>query len=193
MQRAHVKVQIEVFDVERRGFAGGTLGGVLGSIICSVPSSWPPEAAYKLAIDRESRPGSVVLSRGPHSVYYDRVPGLANWRQSDDRWHTGDRNQYALDILASQVASTLGLPLPPVTMATRLRWLNPEQGRTDLQALATEQREHYADLISGLMRRGLLTSVERTRCPQSTEIEVYDARVDRNQPLPSVAAGQNVR
>lgn len=163
-QRAQVKVRIEVFDVERRGIAGGTPGGVLGRIVSSL-SSWPPEISYGLMTDRMAGPGSLLLSRGPHPVYYGRRSNLPNWTQSDGVWHRGDRNQYALNILASQVRSPFRSPLFPVTLSARLHWLTPEQGRTDLRALATEQQQHYADLISGLIGHALLTSVERSGCP----------------------------
>jgi len=180
LQHAQVKTRIDVFDNQAQEIPSGTPGGILGGIIGSIPAGWPPEAAYRLAIESAAQPGDTLLRGGPHPVYYVKEPYAANWRGSDRPLNAGQRDEYALDILASSVNTQ------PVAYS-RVHWLTPEQGLGDLQALAAEQRQRYADLLSRLMRQGVLTPVERTRCPESVEIEVQDSRVNRNPPLPSVA------
>jgi hypothetical protein len=186
LRNTSVKAQIEVFDQEREVLPYGTPGGTLGGVISSDFGGWPRTATYRLAIDQEARPGHVLLRGGPHPVYYLREFLEPNWRESDCAWHRGDRNQYALDILA-RLVWRYGRVLDPVS-TLRVHWMNPEQVRADLDFSAAQLNQRYADLLLGLIRRNLLTPAERTRCPQSVEIEVLDHRLDRTQPLPTITA-----
>jgi hypothetical protein len=177
LQRIQVTVEIEVFGPSvEKGIAGGTPGGVIGGIISDVPN-WPREEYHRLIIDRPSQ-GSIVLNEGAHSVFYGR--NQSAWTQTTNPPSAkAARNQFALDLLAERVA------LPSMRLSHRLRWLNQQQAASDLNMLADEQRQHYADLISRLTRDDLLTPAERNRCPESAQIRVYDSRSDRRIPLPS--------
>jgi hypothetical protein len=174
LQHMQVKAGISVFDsnvvLVPRMTPSGTVGGVIGSVNTDW-MNWPPQTSYRLS----TRPGpkSVVLFGGTHPVYY----GTSG--ESSALSTQGERDQYALDLLAAAAGvQQMGL--------ASLRWITPEQGHVDLQALAAEQRQRYAEMLSRLEGRGLLTPVERTRCPESIEIVVSDGRGNRNSPLPAV-------
>jgi hypothetical protein len=185
LQRIRVKARIEVFDVEReRGVPGGKPGGIIGGIIGL------PEIFYRLATDQVAQPGYTLLIGGKHPVYYTRTTW--DWSPSICKWDCADRNQYALDLLASNAPSRFDRPLEPVT-SVRLRWVNSEQGRTDLQALAADLRQRYADMLRGLMLLHLLTAEERDRCPRSVDIEVRDDRGNMDQPLPMSVIANDIR
>lgn len=184
LQRLQIAAVIKVFDPNRgqqtEGFPGGF--GIAGEGgVGFPPFPWPQWFYYSLS----THAGTLLKGDG-YPVYYSRGTTVA----AGPATH-GDRNEYTLQILRYRLDSARESKPMAAHPALELHWTTLEQYRSDLQAFVADQQRRYAELVSLLVRRRILTPEEGERAHLNLDIEVLNHRSYQSQPIPNVGLGEH--
>lgn len=141
-----------------------------------------------LQFELGARPGHIVLTAGPRTIYYSRQTHYAFQFGHSSAEISGPTDDERIEYLAALTGST-GLPFPlRANASAAVAW----RGAEDLIKRAAELRQDvemkYQWVLTTLVERKKLTpaDADRYRVPRIT-MTVVDLREDRSQPLPAIA------
>jgi hypothetical protein len=185
LQTLRVIAEIKVFDPNRgEGMIGGVIGGLPGAAPPLMPPlGWPEMYTYRLAAGSDVSVGSVLLSPGRDSVFYQRAPGASVLWPHESR-SSAQRSEYVLDLLAWRIGTNREALSIEARPKAQLHWTTADNYLSDLRAFASEQQRRFEDLLTRLIRSDLLTESERRHCQLMLEIEIVDHRSRPNAALP---------
>ncbi|HEX7798029.1 MAG TPA: hypothetical protein VF456_26885 [Vicinamibacterales bacterium] len=188
LTKLRFQLSVTASDAAGVGLGGGVVGGLVGDGIGQNPEGFPPHAFY--SFESSPRAGVVVLSNGPHPVYYSRI--VYNQFQYPI-WSYGtygptnlDRIEYVTRLLDANAERTRLLQ-PEQSLS--IQWTTPEDFVRQAMQFRHVVISRYRGLISSLRAKGLLTESEAAalNTPQ-LDLQVIDSRTDQSTPLPTIPA-----
>jgi hypothetical protein len=127
-----------------------------------------------------------LLKGGRYPIYYSRGITVA----AGPATH-GDRNEYTLQILRDKLGAAHESQPLVSHPSLELHWTTLEQYRSDLEAFVADQQRRYAELVSLLARRRILTPEEGEGSHLNLDIEIHDRRSYRTIPIPDLGLGEH--
>jgi hypothetical protein len=178
-----LRLSITVADRDRVGCASGA-GPSIGDGIGVNPAGYPPHAQYRL--ETGLRPETILLSTGPHPVYYTRtVTDLPQFGVSEIGILT-ERFDYLMALLPPAVRAVV--PLKAQEYGA-VRWLGPDDLKRRVSARRDELNRQYQEFLSMLVSVHQLAQAETLLLPSpAIDVTLCDARIDKSLSLPVVTS-----
>jgi hypothetical protein len=141
-------------------------------------SGYPPLAYYSLS--EAATPGSIVLAKGPQTIYYQRYVCPTNHHaiaptSRDEGPRTEDRLRY----LAALIGSGNSIRFDAEEERT-IVWRSREALESESRGLKEDILQRYSELIKILIGKNLLTAKEVSVLPKPTiKLQIHDLRIKK--------------
>jgi hypothetical protein len=183
LQTLHLHLTVTVSDGQPRRFGHGDASGIgIGDGIGQDPKGYPPHAQYRF--EDGSRPGHVVISSGPHPVYYSREVSTFFQYGVSELDIGGPTDADRLAYLYAMLGPGYSLALSPKT-ADGVKWTTASALIKRIEELRADIQRVYRLLVEDLDRWYPLAS-DVLRLPANIDVQLIDERTDRSIPLPPV-------
>jgi hypothetical protein len=188
LTKLRFQLSVTASDTGGAGLVGGGGYGSVADGIGQNPEGFPPHAFY--SFESLPRAGVVVLSNGPHPIYYSRIV-YNQWQYPS--WFYGmggptnlDRIEYVTR-LVDAFAERTRLLQPEQSLS--IQWTTPADFVREVIQFRRVVILRYRGLISSLRAKELLTDSEAAalNTPQ-LDLQVIDSRTDQSTPLPTIPA-----
>jgi hypothetical protein len=186
----HLRLSVTVSERGNagRGGGGGSSGDGVGDGIGINPAGFPPRATYRF--ESGPWPGCVVLSTGPHNVYYSRTVSY-EWQFGVSDASRGGPSDWERLRYVQAYAFPEQEPVDQVRQIgerhENLRWEGGDALRRRVEDLRTEMRQNYRGFLASLVTAGGLTDADAKSLAQPPiDVRIVDLRADKSQPLPAI-------
>ena len=159
------------------GMGGGISAGI-GDGIGQIPAGFPPLAWYRFeGFDGpHQRPGNIVLSSGPRSIYYSRVLNTTFQFDFSEISTSGPSDEDRLKYLVN---------VSRIPELERIEWRGEADFVRQASALNDRVTFEYRSLLDGLVKAKCLSKEEAGRlATPRVDVRVEDTRVNRSSALP---------
>lgn len=186
LTKLRFQLSVTASDAAGVGVVGGFGSASVGDGIGQNPEGFPPHAFY--GFESLPRAGVVVLSNGPHPVYYSRIVynqfQYPVWSHETYGPTNLDRVEYVTRLLDANAQRTRLLQ-PEQSLS--IRWTTADEFVRQATRFRDDAILRYRGLISGLRARAFLTDSEAAalNTPQ-LDLQVTDSRADQSTPLPTI-------
>lgn len=179
--RLHVTVTVS--DSDQHVGRGSGSGAAVGDGFGENPPGYPPRALYRFEIAPHA--GFIVLSTGPHTVYYSRtIDTRLQFGVSEVRIggpSDADRIEYLQAMLEPGTPPTLRAETD-----VSIRWSTADALIGSVEQLRSDIEHRYQFLVGALVRANRLPNDVAATLRPHVDVQVFDRRIDKSVPLPAI-------
>lgn len=176
-----LRLTVHVADSQNVGF--GVSNGVSVGIACGIaqaPSAYPPHAEYRLAFSPQ--PGLMVLSQGPHPVYYSRTVATSSQYAVSEAAAEGPNDEDRVEYLRAMSPGTGLNPFRAHTVEI-VAWSTADALSQRVQELRSLVERRFRSLVDRARQFRSLPPDEPLQPP--IDLCIVDQRSDKAVPLPT--------
>jgi hypothetical protein len=184
----HLRLSVAVSDGGNDGVAAGIGSGGVGDGIGINPAGFPPRATYRF--EGGPSPGCIVLSTGPHDVYYSRTVSY-RWQFAVSEVLTGGpSDEERLRYVQASAFPGQGSVDDVRQIGERhesIRWNGGDALRRQVEDLEAEMLQRYRGFLASLVAAAALTDADANSLAQPpVDVRISDSRANKSQPLPAI-------
>ena len=187
LRNLNLRLDITVSEAGNRmtGGGGGGSAGVADGIGFN-PPGYPPHARYRF--ESGPRPGYVVLSTGPRTIYYTRTATYQGQFGISRTFISGpsdvERFDYLMSLLDPNARNSIGLR---ARTSEAVAWRDADHLNQRVSTLRENIIRQYQRLISALVSAKCLTETDADlRALPHIDVAIIDRRTNQSPPLPTI-------
>jgi hypothetical protein len=183
VRTTRLQLTVYVADSDGSGFGEGAGGAAVGCGIGQNPPAYPPHAEYRFEL--APHPGVVVLSTGPHPVYYSRTLTTTFQYATSGVITGGPTDEDRVTFLRAMSADTGTMPFRAHTQVF-VGWSTAEALLQRVQDLRDGVEQRFRGVVE--RARHYYPVPDASLLDPPIDLRLVDQRRDQTVPLPKIVS-----